>query len=268
VFGHIGIMRGLAPCQRNRGSGCKGRICAKGRAAKGLFQPGRAVGRECRQAEGGGLDILAEDLAGIDQQDAILTQSGAGRLKVTDILFQVEAEGCPAELGRRKACSADRLGPRAGLFRRCPEKHRGIRKFRMRPILAEQAPDRFVPRAAEDVPKRDLHPRPSVRGLQQVHRVIGHVGGHGGNILGTVQCSAKDRSPDRPTGAMRHGRDPGGDRRKRGRLAFAPADMSASADTDHKGVLAAIGGRGDLGHGKVEEINGIDAHFGLRVRRE
>jgi hypothetical protein len=41
--------------------------------------------------------------------------------------------------------------------------------------------------------------------------------------------------------------------------------MAARADADGKGILTAVGGNRHLGHGQVEEIDGIDAHPGLRA---
>src|SRR3546814_3180289 len=50
----------------------------------------------------------------------------------------------------------------------------------------------------------------------------------------------------------------GGNGRQRRRFAFAPADMPAGRDPDDERILAAVGVRGDLRHGKIEKINGLD----------
>ena len=53
--------------------------CASGER---LLEPGRAVPFEGRQTGGGGIDILAEDLAGIDQEDAIRAEPLARRVEM------------------------------------------------------------------------------------------------------------------------------------------------------------------------------------------
>ena len=159
-------MRGLAPGQRHWGLGGKGGIGGKGGACEGFLQPSGAGGGQGGQAQGGGRDILAKDLAGVDQQDAILAQTGTGRLQMADVLGQVQAKGGPAEFGRREALGADRLGRSAGFLGRGAEQDRGVGQFGMRLFLAQQRPDRFAPRATEQMSQGNRDPRPGMRGLE------------------------------------------------------------------------------------------------------
>ncbi len=98
---------------------------------KGLLEEGDAVPLHRVKARGGGLDVLAEDLPAFDQQNALGSQSLAGRLDVEDVAGEGLAEGRPAELGRAESRSADVGGAGACLLRRRAEQHRSVRQLRI-----------------------------------------------------------------------------------------------------------------------------------------
>ena len=132
--------------------------------------------------------------------------------------------------------------------------------------IAEQSPHRLAARLAEQVPQRHLDAGVGVRRLQQVHRVVGHVGRDARDVGRLAQRLAQHRVRDRAAHAVRLRADERGDRRQRRRLAFAPPDVSARRDAHQQGVLASVRLIGDLGHRQIEEIDGFDLHFGAPHR--
>ena len=148
------------------------------------------------------------------------------------------------------------------LRRGLAEELRGIGELGRGALVAEQAPDRLAPRLAERIPERDLDAGEGMRRLQQIHAVELHRGADARDIRRIVQRLAQHRFAHRPAGAVGHGADIAGDAGERRGLAFAPAYMLAGLDPDQQGVLAAVGIGGDLGHGQIEEIDGIDLHAG------
>ena len=110
-------------------------------------------------------------------------------------------------------------------------------------------------------------------GLQQVHAFHLDGGAHGGDVGGRVDALAEDDVAHRLAGAMRHGRHEGGNGDQRRGLAFAPAFMTIGHDAHDEGILAAVADVLDLGHGEIEEVDGVDAHdglagWGLKTRRD
>ena len=119
---------------------------------EGLLQPGRAVALERRQPPRRRLEIGAEDLAGIDQQDAVGAEALARRVELRDIgLERAGAERAPAELDRAEAFGPRRAAAGQRLRRAVAEQLRGVRGLVERPGIAEQAPDRLAPRLADQV---------------------------------------------------------------------------------------------------------------------
>ena len=104
-----------------------------------------------------------------------------------------------------------------------------------------------------------------MRRLQQVHAVVGHIGCDGSNVVWPVQRTAQHGGIDRLAGTMRHRANKGRDGRQRCGLAFAVTNQPTGRDAHQQRVLAAIGLGGDLWHGQIKEIYGINLHVQLAL---
>jgi hypothetical protein len=97
--------------------------------------------------------------------------------------------------------------------------------------------------------------------LQEIEAVVPDELADAGDVRGLVEPLAEHRSEHGLAGAVRHRADEGGDRRQRGRLALAPADVLTGLDPDQAEVLAAVPDVEDLRHGKVVGVDGLDLHL-------
>src|SRR5579871_1267960 len=228
--------------------------------AERFLEPGDLVGVERGEAQSRGVRVVAEYLAGVDQQDSVRSQSLAGGVELIDVALEAVPERRPAELRRPEALGAQFLRPLQGLLRRGAEQHRRVRRLRVGPGIAQHLPGRLSPDTAEQIPQRDLDAGPCMGCLQQIHAVEGESRSHPLDVLRPVDPLAENRSGYRAAGAVGHRTDEGGDRGQRGGLAFSPADMAAGGDANHQGILAAVAGRGHHGHGEIEEIYAVDFH--------
>ena len=96
--------------------------------------------------------------------------------------------------------------------------------------------------------------------LQQIkalsaHRVIDPL-----NVFDAFQPLPDHRSTDRFAGAVGHRAVPAGQADERRGLAFAPTDRVSCTHSHDKCVLTAVADVVDLGHGQIEEVDGIDFH--------
>ena len=107
------IVRGLAAGELDlAAAGGKVAVGVIGAAEERFFQPGRADFLQHRNARRGGLDILAEDLAGVDQQGAVAPKPFARRLELVAIVGQTAAaERSPAAFDGAKPLVARRRQP-------------------------------------------------------------------------------------------------------------------------------------------------------------
>ena len=145
---------------------------------KGSSNQTAPVALERGQARGGSLDVLAEDLAGIDEQHAVLAQSFARGVEMVFSSFTCRGRTDPSRTWRRESRrGAGVLRPRNVSSRRVAEKLRRVGDLGKGLGVAEQAPDRFAAGFAQHVPERHLDAGPGVRGLQEIHAVVGEPSG-------------------------------------------------------------------------------------------
>ena len=263
MFGHLPVMGSLAACDPDpcRRGTLRERVIGRQRLpAEGLLEEGDPVAFHGLEPGGSRFHVLDEHLPRIDQENAVGPQPLAGSIELKRVTLGRLPERRPAEFCSLKTLLADVTRPLEGLRRGGAEKDRGIGQLRPGAGIAEKFPGRFAPRLSQQIPERHLDPGPGVRGLQQIHRIIGHIGSDGVDILGRVQIAPEDRRRDGPAGAMRHGRHECGNGYQRRGLAFAPADQTSGRDPDDKRILAAVRCGCDLRHRQIEEIHAFDFH--------
>ena len=104
MLGHVAVVGRLAAGAAHRlHAFTKARIGEVCGAVERLLEEGHAVALHRVEPCGGGVDILAENLPGVDQQDAFGAETLARGVEMGDVAFQGVAEGCPAELGGAEA---------------------------------------------------------------------------------------------------------------------------------------------------------------------
>ena len=125
---HEDVVRRLAAGKLHR-AGLAGEraIGLVGAAMKRLFQPGRLNRLQKRQAGLGGGDVLAPNLPGVDQQNAVRPDPLARRGELVGIILQREAaERTPAAFDRAEAGLSRGAAEFQRLLRAVAEKLRGI----------------------------------------------------------------------------------------------------------------------------------------------
>ena len=114
MLGHEAVVRRLAARRPDRPRPLAERaIGVVGGAVEGLLEEGDAIALHRVEPQRGGFDILAEDLARVDQQDALGAETFARRVDMEDVVGERLAEGRPAEFRRPETRLADlrRRGP-------------------------------------------------------------------------------------------------------------------------------------------------------------
>ena len=265
LLGHVEVVGGFAACELHLAALCReARIGGIGAAEEGFLEPHGVHLLQKRDAQGGGLHVLAEDLARVDQQCAFPADALTRGVEMVAVVVQrTAAEGAPAAFHRAVAGIRGPAAAGERFLRRVAEELRGIRELGVGLAVAEELMDGCGALAAEQVPQRHLDSGEGVGGLEEVHAFHLDGGTHGGDVGGAVDLAAQHHVTHRLAGAMRHGCYEGGDGDERRGLALAPALVAISADADDERVLAAVADVLDLGHGEIEDVDGIDAHDGL-----
>ena len=227
-----------------------------------LFEPRCAALDERRHAHGGGLDVVAEDGAGVDEQDAVRADAFARGAHLVFVLRQrAPAVRAPAELDGAVAERAHGAAFLEGFLRRVAEEERGVRLLAVRRVPAEQTPDRLTEFLAEQVPQRHVDAAERVVGLQQIEAVLAHEAADAQHVGGVVQLLAEHGCLHRLAGAVRERADHGGDGGERRGFAFAEAFAAVVAAHAHdERVLAAVADVEHFGHGEIEQVDGFDFH--------
>ena len=100
LLSHMEVVRGLAARELHVSALCgQSRIGSIGAAEEGFLEPYGVDLFEVFNSTSGGIDVLAEDLSGVDQQCAVGADPFARGLQVVAVQFQRAAsEGTPAAL--------------------------------------------------------------------------------------------------------------------------------------------------------------------------
>ena len=229
---------------------------------EGLLEPGRLALAQDSGACRGRLEILAEDGAGVDEQDPVVADRLARREHLLDIvLHRAPAERTPAELDGPEARGLRRAALRERLRRRVAEERRCVGRLRVRALVSEQLPDGRLLAPAEQVPERDVDAREQVIGLQQVEALRAHEIADVADVRGVAKPLAEHRRCDRLARAVRHRADERRDRGEGSRLALAVALEPAGADAHEQRVLAAVADVEDLRHREVEQLDRLNLHW-------
>ena len=265
---HRGVVRALAAREPHlAGQLRESSVGAIGIFHERLLEPGRAALAQDRSAHSRRLEVLAEDGAGVDQQDAVVADRLARRDDLVDVVLHGSAtEGTPAELDGSEPRGAGCATLRQGLGRRVAEERRCVRRLGVRALVAEQLPDGCLLTPAEQVPERHVDAREDVIGLQQVEALRAHEVADAADVGSIVQPLAEHRCADGLAGAVRERADERCDRRERCRLALAVALEAPAAHAHEQGVLAAVADVEHLGHREVEELDRLNAHWRPRER--
>jgi hypothetical protein len=122
MLGHEPVMRRLAARGPDRSrAGAERPVGAISGAVERLLEKRNAVPLHRVQPQGGGLDVLAENLTPVDQEDAFAAEPLARRLDMEDIVGERLAEGRPAEFPRPESSAPDVGGASPRLLRRRAE---------------------------------------------------------------------------------------------------------------------------------------------------
>ena len=204
---------------------------------KRLLQPDRAESLRAPAAAGRRLDILAPDLADIDQQDAVRAEALARRREMVAVVARrCRGRTAPSRTWPRGSRSRRTLRASSSVCcRRVAEELRGVGRLLMRPLIAEQPIDRLAPRFARagptaPSPRRTRYARPAADPCCPSSMR----GGDARDVGGIVDRAVQHRSANRPAGAVRHRAYEGGDGHERRGLALAPADMAAGSTRTSK----------------------------------
>jgi len=151
---HAEIMRCLAAGDADTAASRRQRgVCVIGAAEKGLLEPCRAGFFEHGDARRRRIDVLAKDLAGIDEQCPVAAKTLARRLKLVAVVGRcAAAERTPAALDGAKSAVACRAAAGQRLFRRVAKKLGCIGPFRIGAFVAEKSMDGRFALSPEQIP--------------------------------------------------------------------------------------------------------------------
>jgi hypothetical protein len=209
-----------------------------------------------------GRDVVAKHGAGVDEQNAVGPEPGAGSANLLRILLdRAAAIRPPAELRRLDAGSGRPLSLRKRLGRIVAEELRRIGRLRKGLLHAQKGVDRRGLLLAEEVPEGDVDAGERVVGLQQVEAVAADECRDPPDVGRGIDPLPEHRRGHRLAGRVRHRAAPGGDRRQRRGLAFAPADEAGvGGHADQERILAAVADVVHDRHRKIEKVDRLDLH--------
>ncbi len=264
---HIGVVAALARGQPHGAALLRQRSIGVERAAdEGLLEPQRLELVKRGDARGRRRQIVDQDGAGIDEEDAVGSEALACRGDLVAVVGGVRlAERPPAEFYGAEVARPHR----PPLFQRrrriVAEEQRGIRPLRVGLLGAEQFIDRRPEAMTEEIPQSDLDARECMVGLQQIEAVARDEAADARDVADAVERLAEHGIENRQAGTVRARADRRGDRDERRGLALTPADMAAGCHADEQRILTAVALEGDFGHREIKEIDGFDLHWELSL---